>query len=489
MCTPERFLPILEDKAIEKNGHRMSEESHPFVESAKTANPLAKAEGWLSSVADHVDTVWDQEALVYLRSRGRDCHDRVTALIQSWKAAEQARLDQYNQTSKKKGKKKGKKREPEANITNVAEISPIFLRDFWGAAPLGEYSSEATMLRTVGWCEIAGFEQWWRRLAQRRKEMLFQGGMEEPAAAAYWLFNMVRSDYAIQLMPRVLDGYLESISLAGLNKRQPWVFDCSRGPALEQHLAYASAIVFAHHRLLSDNVHPELVHQAVETICRHQDGNGAWRSLTGDADVSIESTAMALHALAVAQPAGWARMAALARDWLWSMQKDDGSWIETGASGPVHLTVLALDAIALANENEKVTFRWRPASQATPRQDGLGQRDAEPGWYTEELASESSCTVADGAVNADTTSEPSATDLEAPVGTTSVAQQRRAAVDVFIKEASDKLKRRFTRKEIWRAAGYTDPTEFERWQRDDPRTSAAAKKVFTRILTKKPPLK
>jgi hypothetical protein len=221
------------------------------------------------------------------------------------------------------------------------------------------------MLRTVEWCGIAGFEQWWRRLAQSSKEMQLQGGMAESAHTAYWLFNMVRADYAIQLMPGVLDGYLESIGFVGLNKRQPWVFDSSRGSVcLDQHLAYASAFVFAHHRLRSDNVHSELVHQAIETICRHQE-NGAWRTSTDDPDVSIESTAMALHALAVAQAPGWPRMATRARDWLWSKQEDDGSWVEPGSSGPVHLTVLVLDAIALANGEEKVTFRWREEELAS----------------------------------------------------------------------------------------------------------------------------
>lgn len=477
----------------------MSEESHTFVESTKTANRLAKAEGWLSSVADHVEMAPDQEALVYLRSRGHDCQDQVTALVESWKTAEQARFDEYNQEiavlDLRSGKTRNKEREPKANITNFVEISPIFLRDFWDTAWLGEYCLDASMLRTVDWCGIAGFEQWWRRLAQSHKEMLLQGGMEEPAAAAYWLFNMVRSDYAIQLMPRVLDGYLESIGLVGLNKRQPWVFDGSRGSAcLEQHLAYASALVFAHYRLHSDYVHPELVHQAVETICRHQE-NGAWRTSTGDADVSIESTAMALHALALAQPPGWPRIAARARDWLWSKQKDDGSWNEPGASGPVHLTVLVLDAIALANDDHKLTFRWRPAPQEMSREDGQGQPAAEPGRHMENQSSglKPAAVLGDAKDipehrDADTASEPGVASLEAQAGTT-VAQQRRAAVNAYIEEVRLETQQRITRKEFWTAAGYDDATEFERWQRDDPKTNKAARRAFDRVLTKKPHLK
>jgi len=58
---------------------------------------LDKAERFLSFVADHCETVWDQEALVYLQSRGFECDDQITALFESWKADEQAVIDEYNQ--------------------------------------------------------------------------------------------------------------------------------------------------------------------------------------------------------------------------------------------------------------------------------------------------------------------------------------------------------------------------------------------------------
>jgi hypothetical protein len=497
----------------------MSEESQTF-KLTEIADTRDKAERWLLWASHHIETALDQEALVYLRSRGHDCHDQVNALIESWKTAEQARLDEYNHDIEvrdlRSGTKRSKEREPKVNGTNFAEISPISLRDFWDSAWLGDYSLDASMLRTVDWCGIAGFEPWWRRLAQSRKEKQLQGGLEESAAAAYWLFNMVRSDFAIKLMPGVLDGYLQYIGFVGLDKHLPWVFDGplrrigtdaskvthdtrmgNRGPACqEQHLAYASALVFAHHRLPSDNGALELVHRAVETICKHQDRNGAWRSLTEDADVSIESTAMALHALALAQPPGWPRTAAAARDWLWSMQKDDGSWNEPGAAGPVHLTVLVLDAIALANGDKTLTFRRRVTPQTTPRQDVLGQPAVEPGPYPENLSSGLNPPEASGGAvdipedgHSETASQPGSANLKGHASTLTVAQRRRAAIDAYIEEVFLKTKRRITRTDIWTAAKYKDATEFERWQRDDPKTTKAAVKAFSRILTSKLHLK
>jgi hypothetical protein len=323
------------------------------VEAALNENLVAKAEGWLLNVANDMEGVWDQEALVYLRSRGHDCHDQVADLIQAWKVAEQARLDEYNQRVEKP-------RGAEANATNIEAISPNFLRDFWGGAQPEDYSFEATMLRTVDWCEIAGFDSWWHRLEQRLKENTFSH--EGTNLLPNWLFAMARSDYAIKAMRRVLERHLELISISGPNKPEPWMVRTSTtSVCVEQHLSHASAIVFAHHRLNLVHSDPELVQQAVDTLCKMQDGNGAWHNFSSDADASIESTAMAVHAIALAQPGSWPRIAERARDWLGSVQQDDGSWTEPGSPGPTYLTALVLDAIALANGDKTVTFRWPTA--------------------------------------------------------------------------------------------------------------------------------
>jgi hypothetical protein len=297
---------------------------------------------------------------VYLRSRGHDCHDQVADLIQAWKLAEQGRLDEYNQRA-------GKTPGTVANVTNIEEISPIFLRDFWGGAPPVDYSFEATMLRTVDWCAIAGFDSWWHRLEQRLKENTFWH--EGTNLLPNWLFAMARSDYAIKTMRRVLERHLEFISVSGPNKPEPWIVRNSGSACVDQHLSHASAIVFAHHRLTTPDSDPKLVQRAADSLCKMQDASGAWHNFSSDACPSIESTAMAVHAIALAQPGSWPRIAARARDWLGSVQQDDGSWAEPGTPGPTYLTVLVLDAIALANGEKTVTFS-RP--HALPEGDGTG---------------------------------------------------------------------------------------------------------------------
>ena len=79
---------------------------------------------------------------------------------------------------------------------------------------------------------------------------------------------------------------------------------------------------------------------------------------------------------------------------------------------------------------------------------------------------------------------------KAPPTTRSEPTDRRATVDAYIEEVRTRTGRRIPRKAIWRAAGYTTRTEFERWERRDTKhPNKAADKNFTRILREKPHLK
>jgi hypothetical protein len=66
---------------------------------------------------------------------------------------------------------------------------------------------------------------------------------------------------------------------------------------------------------------------------------------------------------------------------------------------------------------------------------------------------------------------------------------RRKAVDAYIEEVRQKTGKKITRTDIWKAARYRTRTEFERWERCDPRATNTANERFTRILSEKPHLK
>jgi len=73
--------------------------------------------------------------------------------------------------------------------------------------------------------------------------------------------------------------------------------------------------------------------------------------------------------------------------------------------------------------------------------------------------------------------------------TLETAQDRKAAVQAYIQEVWDATETRITKADIWRKARYKSRTEFERWERRDPKATDAAHQRFARLLAEKPHLK
>jgi len=65
-------------------------------------------------------------------------------------------------------------------------------------------------------------------------------------------------------------------------------------------------------------------------------------------------------------------------------------------------------------------------------------------------------------------------------------QNNRSRIDAFILSVLEATSERITRTAIWRVAGYGDRTEFERFQREDPKTTRSANENFNRVLTMTP---
>jgi len=69
------------------------------------------------------------------------------------------------------------------------------------------------------------------------------------------------------------------------------------------------------------------------------------------------------------------------------------------------------------------------------------------------------------------------------------AEDRKAAVQEYIREIADFTGNRIAKADIWRKARYKSRTEFERWERKDPKATKAAHQRFSRLLVEKPHLK
>lgn len=373
---------------------RKQKEYQRFVESIKDLVPFEKAESWLWYVANNLDCYGDLEAIVYLISRGYDCSDLILDQIKWWKKDAQwsieecsrgpVLINETSETTRPYGMSI-------AEASNVESLNRSILPDFWGGQDSQELSIDATMLRTAEWCQIGGFEEWWRRLAKEVKQDTMQGGMYHPRAASFFLFNMCRSDFAIQLLENALKWQLEAIEILEYQQPFPWRQMCEiPGGKYEfiDHIPYAATIPFANFRLCSDSIKNELVGQALEALLKYQSTEGWWPCWINSKKPSIEATAFAIHALATCKPRGWKIAASSAQTWLWSVQEKSGCWYEPGAPDTVYLTTLVMDAIELSNNRDRVTYNCNYLRTQHPRaEDDPHYRYVGMDWHDPRLSS------------------------------------------------------------------------------------------------------
>jgi hypothetical protein len=64
--------------------------------------------------------------------------------------------------------------------------------------------------------------------------------------------------------------------------------------------------------------------------------------------------------------------------------------------------------------------------------------------------------------------------------------EQQALIQKFMDRVLREKKKRIRKTDIWRLAGYTEATEFERYQRNDPKTSDGARHKFGLILSMDP---
>lgn len=320
-------------------------ESRAEQELALKDSRVERAEAWISQAAEE----GIEEALVYLRSRGHDCDQQIEKLRKRWLADEQYCLAVFGWANPN---------HPLVTRTNPETLPPDSA-NFWDDPTERDDYIDGSMLRAAKACGIEEFDSWWPRIEIKGYQKLPDyGGSIDP----WWLFNMARADLAISSgsMSLLLHRYLTAISGSPEDDHRPLIDRWS-------------TMAFVHHRLQSNG--SPVITQMLNRLFRER-VDGAWCTRLYDSEASIESTAMALHALALAKPFGWKFVAELGRDWLWSQQETDGDWRE-GLKDPVYLTVLVLDAINLADGSGPVTFNeadHRNGTGVSPQQDRVGKK-------------------------------------------------------------------------------------------------------------------
>jgi hypothetical protein len=297
-----------------------------------------RADQWLRFVLEDPDETLDLEALVWLASQGANIEHEITQTRAMWKRAEERSIniaveDGVSLSAARK----------------VEGLSPYKLPDFWKSAK-GPHPAEATILRVIDWCGITGFDPWLNRYAKEVHEDMLLGG-PDPEQMIWWLFDHCRSPRAMFLLKNTLNRCLDVIRIVPLFVDVPWMrFEGKvdkNGPIYVESIAYAASLAFCETRLQGNDANG-LVERAVSLLEKKQRSDGAWGYKAQSTDPSIEVTVMAVHAIAHARHPDSKRILEHAVAWLRSQQSPGGYWQEDSSPSTVKLTVMALDALALA---------------------------------------------------------------------------------------------------------------------------------------------
>jgi len=325
---------------------------------------IEKAEAWLRCVALNCQSYAEQEALVYFASRGESVDEMAKKIIPYWKRGERFAIESRYGSSAMylegdvTGNDKSKANPNEASTWFTDRVASKFWdtpRDFGDT----DMTIDATMFRTMEWCDIGGFDDWWKRYAANLHLEVMSSGVERGSSSHLFLFSLCRSDYAMELLRGDLEFILSALEVPEHGLRFPWqawVFQPNRVAEVVEYPWYLAGILFARRRLRGASERSS--GQYLDTLLKMQGENGAWKvkwsAPYGERD-SVVETAIAMHALALEKPRGFSLCVSNGAKWLLENQDEGGFWYELSME-PSFVTVLVLDALSLASDKPGVTF-------------------------------------------------------------------------------------------------------------------------------------
>jgi len=353
------------DEFIAKDRERR-EQYTAFCNSIKTLDPIPRVEAWLGYIANNIEEYEEQESLVYFRSRGKKYEVQINKLVLFWKEAERIQIEKCSRGTLEVSLDSDEQRYTGGmSLESAREIkkhSPFVLSNFWEGRAEQENIIDATMLRTVEWCKIGGFDDWWERLADIYDEDTIRGGVADKNEASYFLFSMCRSDYAVKIMHVALERVLSSLEFVERGYNQPWEVLRNlepyggKGYRKINNLTLAASIIFGNAILRRTFLNRDQIMRAGQLLLKNQNENGGWPFFDDQNNSYIESTAIIIHGLALSKPFGWERSVDKAEKWLRNQQSDVGYWVDDYSPMPVYTTVLVLDALELLSDGTNLTF-------------------------------------------------------------------------------------------------------------------------------------
>jgi hypothetical protein len=307
------------------------------VEPSTRRPPLERARVWLTYFAENRGDYAGQEAIVYCKSRGIECRYAIDDVLKLWREDAAVAIERsaiHSDLLSDKG----------VPITSrTGSALPPMVSSFWDYSRETEDTIEATMLRTVEWCAIREFDEWWVRLAEDTHRHLLEGGIENPVAASMRLFALCRSRLAMALMRKTCMHVLRVVSDSPPGLYPQWDVPYSQNRRA-LHIGCIASVAFALYRLFPGA--SDATYRLCEMLVDNQreDGSWGWYSLSDHGNMN--ATAHAMTALQLVQPHKPAVSRALrkAQAWLLGQQHVEGYW-DDPSTEPVYLTVLIADVL------------------------------------------------------------------------------------------------------------------------------------------------
>ena len=315
--------------------------THDSIDSFE-ANWREKAECWLRSVAEQASLDEGLEAVVFFHSRGQsDAYER-EAIRRNWI---QAIMDGVSQQPLNERAAAG-----QLSLRQAAQATMDlgFPRAFYVAPDFQETLLDFTFLRTAFSLGFEEFEAWWERVYSDVRDAAIDGPHDH--------FFCLRCDKII----RNLDpDYLAQITASLKSRVRSFEFPTSSVDINYRerlNILFCGTYAFCKFRLVPTVENDEMLEKCIDALLQHQMVDGSWCRQSDETFGDLFSTCIALHVLSLVRPVGWKDAALRGCDWVVPQQEASGFWSVNG-SLPATSTVLALDAVDLAKNDQKVTFQ------------------------------------------------------------------------------------------------------------------------------------
>lgn len=369
----EDIKKVFEEEEKKKQAER--NDLKTFSEIIANESPKQKAYKFLEYFYNNYSTSFgEDEFLVLLISRGGNFKDFQGKQFDLWKnkSIELINRAGYSFSNSETGENKVVRYIEEKNLfeQDVAKTPHFEIPDFWAGRRNEVNTIDATMLRVAQWCKLSGFDGYWKRLVNDI-ELNVPFDLSDRMQRIQWMFSICRCEYAIDLMFSKLSLLIEILIIPDeQNINNVWeylYFDPKNWEKEVRNSAFiTSGLLFILIRLGKRNQYSHLIQEAKEFLIKAQTQEGGWKRFSNDESISIETTAMCIHALSLVDYESLSYVIKKGVECLYTRQDIWGLWFEENDFyvSSEYLTVLVLDAIEIEEGNfHCLTFEFAKSKE------------------------------------------------------------------------------------------------------------------------------